>query len=137
MCLRRAAVVANPEKGRALAAKEAFVNNSGSERDRWWPANNSGVGDRRPLQDRAKIEFEAKRRDVNAELLANDCAALCDAEVWAGRLCECLPFFATGLIGPAGLMCAARGRHRANVPEVQLGFERHQGRARKPHGHQP
>lgn len=93
MCLRRAAVVANPEKGRELAAKEAFVNNNpGSERDRWWPANNSGVGDRRPLQDRAKIEFEAKRRDVNAELLANDCAALCDAEVWAGRLCECLPF---------------------------------------------
>ena len=81
-----------------LAAKEAFVNTtSGSERDRWWPANNSGVGDRRPLQDRAKIEFEAKRRDVNAELLANDCAALCDAEVWAGRLCECLPFLTTGL----------------------------------------
>jgi hypothetical protein len=92
--LRRAAVVANPEEGQKLAAKEAFVNTtSGSERDRWWPANNSGVGDRRPLQDRAKIEFEAKRRDINTELLANDCAALCDAEVWAGRLCECLPFF--------------------------------------------
>ena len=98
MCLWRAAVVANPEEGQKLAAKEAFVNKtSGSERDRWWPANNSGVGDRRPLQDRTKIEFEAKRRDINTELLANDCAALCDAEVWAGRLCECLPFLTTGL----------------------------------------
>ena len=92
MCLRRVAVVVDPVKGRALATKEAFVSDAGSERDRWWPANNSGVGDRRPLEDRAKIEFEAKRRDVNANLLANDCAALCDSEVWAGRLCECLPF---------------------------------------------
>ena len=90
--MRRAAVVANPDEGRALAAKEGFVSDSNSERNRWWPGNNSGVSDRRPLQDRAKIEFEAKRRDVNAELLANDCAALCDAEVWAGRLCEFLPF---------------------------------------------
>ena len=87
------AVVADPVKGRELATKEAFVSDAGSGRDRWWPANNDiAGGDRRPLEERDKIEFEAKRRDVNANLLANDCAALCDSEVWAGRLCECLPF---------------------------------------------
>ena len=100
------AVVADPVEGHKLATKEAFVSDAGSERDRWWPSatvNNSGVGDRRPLQegDSAKIEFEAKRRDVNANLLANDCAALCDSEVWAGRLCECLPF-QPGLNGVLG-----------------------------------
>ena len=102
LCLRRVAVVADPVKGKELATKEAFVSDAGSGRDRWWPANNDiPGGDRRPLEERGKIKFEAKRRDVNADLLANDCAALCDSEVWAGRLCECLPF-QPGLNGVLG-----------------------------------
>ena len=91
--MRRAAVVADPKKGRELATGEGFVNGDQSERDRrWWPVSRSGAGKREPLQDGAKIKFEAKRRGINANLVDNDCAELCDSEVWAGRLCECLPF---------------------------------------------
>lgn len=103
--------VSNPDAGFELAKREGFVQASGDsarapmgargsqgkggtrsrgrsrDRDRWWPdqAGPASAG-RSPLEDQAKIEFEAKRRDINAQLTLNDCAPLGDPEVWGGRL---------------------------------------------------
>ena len=37
------------------------------------------------LAGNAKIEFDAKRRDVNSKLQKQHCAPLCDEEVWGTR----------------------------------------------------
>ena len=37
------------------------------------------------LAGNAKIEFDAKRRDINSKLQKQHCAPLCDEEVWGTR----------------------------------------------------
>jgi hypothetical protein len=77
--------VVDPEEGEQLAKREGLVDPR--DAPRWWPSSRSGSSPSRgPIEGNAKIEFDAKRRDINSKLQMQHCAPLCDEEVWSGRL---------------------------------------------------
>ena len=73
--------VVDPDKGREQFGKEAFASEG-----RWWPASRLVNAERTPITDKDKVEFDAKRRDVNAQLAVNNCMPLLDMEIFGARL---------------------------------------------------
>ena len=77
--------VVDPDRGKRLSSQDSIV--SAAEMPRWWPSSRSvSAPSRGPIEGNAKIEFDAKRRDKNAQLQKQRCAPLCDEEIWGGRL---------------------------------------------------
>eukprot|EP00966_Prymnesium_polylepis_P021633 497120-Prymnesium_polylepis.1 len=61
-----------------------FQNETFAAKDRWWPASRLAqkTPPRNPIRQNERIEFEARLRDVNAKLAANNCMALLEPEIF-------------------------------------------------------